>query len=162
MTLSPRLGLRGKFVLFISALVLAHAGAVTFTSMQVQERQIRQRLDESARATTSLLAETCSNALALLDVRQLGLLLSYVRDQKDVLYAYAFDPEGRILADGTTANPLRDVVLRDPVSAAAIAATEPLQQVRDQVLDVCHPVVLGTRKTGGVRIGFSLAAATED
>jgi class 3 adenylate cyclase len=92
------------------------------------------------------------------------LLLKNALEQPDVLYAYAYDKEGKVLADGTGKNRLLNTVPSDAFHRAAVNAAKPLVQHGNEMgagdrLEIVHPIHLPDgEKLGGVRIGFSLAA----
>ncbi|MBI4278641.1 MAG: EAL domain-containing protein [Armatimonadetes bacterium] len=152
-----RMGLRAKFILFVSALLMAFGAVVTAATIHMEEEIVRQRLVEKAAGVASLLGATAPNLFVNLDVKSLRLLLRDTLRQEEVLYAYAFDADGYILTDGTGENPFRYRRLQDPVSVRAVAATDQLMQFGPRALDVTQPVYLHDRKLGGIRVGFTLA-----
>ncbi len=150
------MGLKTKFVLSASVLLLCFSIASTLINIRSQQRIARERLVGKAVAMTSLLAESASDPLTLLYVEDLRLLLSDVLAAEEVVYAFVFDEEGRILTDGTRRVRSRFRALEDDVSRNAVAASELLVQQRSGLLDVTEPIFLGSKRLGGVRIGFSL------
>ncbi len=161
----PLWRLQTKLTLVLFLLVLAMIASFIVFSAKAFESEERTGLELKAGALASLLAESIGNAFyepGRFD--QMRIYLNNVRGQAQVIYAYAFDLEGRILADGTRANPQFNKVLTDPFHARALAADAPLLQYRyaafrrpGNVLDVTQPILQPTgERIGGVRIGFTL------
>ena len=86
-----------------------------------------------------------------------------------MLYVFAYDKEGKIVADGTRENRYFDKVLDDRLHFNAIRAEKLLIQYKEKdlqapgnVLDIAQPISLaGGERLGGVRIGFTLSAVQE-
>jgi diguanylate cyclase (GGDEF)-like protein len=150
------MGVRWKFLFVISALLILFGLTLTVTNIREDEAVLRRRLEEKASSMITFLAESAVNPMAILDVYQLRLLVRTTTTQPEVVYAFAFSTNGRILTDGTEENPYRHKVLDDPISKAAVKAERVLIQTSGNVLDVSREVSLGGRRLGGVRIGFSL------
>lgn len=150
------LGLRGKYILTISLLLVAFSATATALNIRTQREGIRQRLLEKATGMVSILAATATDPLAVLDVARLRYFLADALEQGEVQYAYVFDDQGRIVTDGTHENRFRDQRLPDPVSLKAAAAESVVIQFERDVLDVAEPIFLGRSRIGGVRLGFSL------
>jgi signal transduction histidine kinase len=158
-----RLQTKLAFVLFlmIVPLVLVFVLVIARTF----EAEERTGLELKAVALASLLGESIGNSFynpGRLDLMR--IYLRNVREQPQVIYAFAFDAEGRILADGTDANAHFNTIPTDEFHARAAASASPLIQYRysafrrrENVLDVYEPVVQPTgERIGGVRIGFTL------
>ena len=86
-----RLGLRGRFVAFVSAIVIALGVVLTALSVRVQSDRLRHELEERGKLLTAVVAAHAVDALALTDVRALRLLLDETRSQENVIDAVAFD-----------------------------------------------------------------------
>ncbi len=157
--------LQTKLTLVLLLIVLTLVSIFLVFSVRAFESEERTGLELRAAAMASLLGESISNAFyepGRFD--QMRVYLSNVRGQAQVVYAYAFDVEGRILADGTRANPDFHKVLADPLHARAVTTDKPLLQYRYDTfrrpgnnLDVTQPMFQPSgEKIGGVRIGFTL------
>ncbi len=153
-----RLNLRLKFILYFSILL----GCVSFTFMYFNitalEKSARKKLEHTSLAISSLLKSSAANPLSLLRVDQLKILLESVKENNDIVGAFVFDEEGRLLTDGTEENPLEDTLPRDPAGKKAVAAGALLVQSRMGMLDITEPVFMGGDKIGGVRLLVSLAS----
>ena len=68
-----RLGLRGRFVAFVSAIVIAFGVVLTALSVRVQSDRIRHELEERGKLLTTVVASHAVDPLALFDVRKLRL-----------------------------------------------------------------------------------------
>jgi PAS domain S-box-containing protein len=149
-------GLRAKYILTISLLLIVFGATTTVINFRTQRDNIRHRLFEKATGMVAILAASATDPLAILDVSRLRSFLADALEQEEVKYAYVFDSEGRILTDGTRQNRFQDQRFLDPLSVNAVAAESRLIQLEEDVLDVTEPIYLGTSKIGGIRIGFSL------
>jgi len=157
-----RLGLRGRFVAFVSAIVIALGVVLTALSVRVQSDRVRHELEERGKLLTTVVAGHAVDALALFDVRALRLLLDETLDLENVVDAVAFDEEGRRLTDGTVKNPLRHELI-DEVARRHLAASDALLvEFADDVMTVTKPIRLGGRTLGGVRLRYSLAGLAAD
>jgi len=176
MSFKPSFKLQTKLTLtfFLSIIVMV----AIFISLAIKAYQLEERRAFELRATSlvSLLSESIVNVFyeaGRLD--RMRLLLGNVLQQPYVIYAYAFDQDGKILADGTEENSSFNLIPNDPFHAAAVAANRSLVQykspaflARGNALDIAQPLFLvggragGPRvatseRLGGVRIGFTLA-----
>ena len=150
-----RAGLAGRFTVSISLLLVAFCAVITWSTTSLQEAVITKRFEEKARSMASLLAATSPDFVNALDIRQLRLALADVLDQPEVVYAYVFDEQGRILSDGTAENRYRDTTLNDPIGRRSVAANAALVQYDARALDITQPIYLGRRRVGGIRLGLS-------
>jgi PAS domain S-box-containing protein len=157
-----RLGLRGRFVAFVSAIIIAFGVVLTALSVRVQSDRIRHELEERGKLLTTVVASHAVDPLALFDVRKLRLLLDETREQENVVDAVAFDEEGRRITDGTVKNPLRHELI-DEAARRHIATSDALLVEFDgDVMTVTKPIRLGGRTLGGVGVRYSLVGLAED
>ena len=169
MSLRPSWRLQTKVTLVFSALVTVLVAIFFFFAVRVYESEEKAAFELRALSLASLLGESATNPLYDLRFDQLRLLLTNVLAQTHVVYVYAYDKGGRILADGTGANRYFNTILDDPFHSNAVKAEKVLIQYKDEefqatgnVLDVAQPIfVAGGEKLGGVRIGFSLLAVQQ-
>jgi signal transduction histidine kinase len=166
MAFKPSLRLQTKltFVLFLPVIVMV--AIFIFLAIEVYEAEERIAFELRASSLASLLGESATNAIYDLRFDQVRSLLRNVLEQDHVLYVYAYDKHGRILADGTQTNRYFNTILSDPVHSKAIRAEKLLLQYKSfdeafqatgNVLDIARPIFLaGGERLGGVRIGFTL------
>ncbi len=159
-----RLGLRGKYILFISVLLTVFSITFTVIGIMAKERAIRARLEEKARAMASLLAASAVDPLALLRIEDLRLLLDDVLNQEEVVYAHIFNERGMIVTDGSHwgETSLRFTMPDDPVIQKVLGSDAGHLEFGPNVLEVAEPVTLEDHKLGGVRIGYSLEKMHEE
>lgn len=157
-----RLGLRGRFVAFVSAIIIAFGVVLTALSVRVQSDRLRHELEERGKLLTTVVASHVVDPLALFDVRELRLLLDETRDQENVVDAVVFDEEGRRLTDGTVKNPLRHELIDEAARRHMAASDSLLVEYAGDVMTVTKPVRLGGRTLGGVSLRYSLAGLAED
>lgn len=147
-------------------LVIVMVAIFIFVAIEVYEAEKRMAFELRASSLASLLGESATNAIYDRRFDQVRSLLRNVLEQDHVLYVYAYDKHGRILADGTQTNRYFDTILTDPVHSKAIRAEKLLLQYKSfdeafqatgNVLDIARPIFLaGGERLGGVRIGFTL------
>jgi len=157
-----RLGLRGRFVAFVSAIVIAFGVVLTAFTVRVQSDRLRHELEERGKLLTTVIASHAVDSLAHIDVRGLRLLLDETRDQENVVGAVAFDEEGRRLTDGTVKNPLRHEMIDEAARRHLAASDALLVEFAGDVMTVTKPIRLGGRTLGGVRLRYSLAGLAQD
>ncbi|MBD3871851.1 MAG: hypothetical protein IFK91_02860, partial [Acidobacteria bacterium] len=120
-----RIGLRGRFVAFVSAIVIAFGVVLTALAVQIQNDRLRHELDERGKLLTTVVATHVTDSLALLDIRQLRQLINETLDQENVLDAVVFDEDGRVLTDGTVENPSRHLLI-DEAARQHVAVSDAL------------------------------------
>ncbi len=161
----PRpLTFRAKLTFIFFLLVLSLSVIFVLFARSIFENEERSALELRATSLVSLLGESATNPLYDLRFDQLGLMLKNIREQPQVLYAYAYDVDGKVLADGTTENRYFNTILNDPYHSRAVKAERVVLQYKREalldagnMLDAAQPAFLPNgQKLGGVRIGFSL------
>jgi PAS domain S-box-containing protein len=157
-----RLGLRGRFVAFVSAIVIAFWVVLTALSVRAQNDRLRHELEDRGKLLTSVIAANTTDALAMLEVRELRRMIAEARDQENVLDAIVFDEEGRVLTDGTVVNPRRHALIPETALRHVAGSEALLVEFDGDAMTVTKPVHLGGRALGGVRLGYSLAGLAED
>ena len=149
-------GLAKKLAVSITIFLLILSVTLTIINVRTQETSVRQRLLDTANGTVSLLKESATDPMILLQIHKLRLLLADVLKQEEVIYAYAFDNEGRILTDGTKANPFRDKILDNVISKRGAITETVSSQHKADILDITRSIYLSDKMLGGVRVGFTL------
>jgi signal transduction histidine kinase len=162
---APFSRLQTKLTLVLFLLLFTMVIVFVFFSARAFESEERTGLELKAVALASLLGESIGNSFYEPGrVDQMRVYLSNVRGKPQVIYAYAFDVEGKILGDGTRENLNSGKILADQFQARAVATDTSLLQYRydafrrpENILDVTEPIFQPTgEKIGGVRIGFTL------
>lgn len=157
-----RLGLRGRFVAFVSAIIVAFGVILTALSVHAQNERLRHELEERGKLLTTVIAANTTDALAMLEVSELRKMISEVRGQENVLDAVAFDEDGRVLTDGTVVNPRRHALISEAALRHVSGSRALLVEFEVDAMTVTKPVRLGGRVLGGVRLRYSLAGLAED
>ena len=159
---TSRISLRWRFLLLNAVLLLAMWGVlVPFTLGQVSAA-FRHELGERAEGLSAFVASSATDPLANLDVRALRTLLAELRERDDVVGAFVFDDEMRILTDGTVANPNRQVVVSDDIKAAMSSGPAGTTHIGDGLVSVTRPIRFGDRLLGGLHIDLSLARLEQE
>ena len=152
-----RLGLRGRFVAFVSAIIIAFGVVLTALAVRAQNDRLRHELEERGKLLITVIGANTTDPLALLQVRELRGVIAEARAQENVLDAVAFDEDGRVLTDGTVKNYRRHKLISE-VAQRHVAVSEALLVEFDvDSMTVTKPVRLGRRLLGGVRLRYSLA-----
>jgi signal transduction histidine kinase len=134
-------------------------------ALRIYESDEKRGFELRAVSLASLLGRSTTNPLYDLRFDELRILLGNVLEQPEVLYVFAYDKEGRIVADGTKENRYFNTILDDQFHSNAIRSEKLLLQYKEEdlrspgnVLDIAQPIVLaGGERIGGVRIGFTLS-----
>lgn len=156
------LGLRGRFVAFVSAIVIAFGVALTSTAVRIQNNRLRHELEERGKLLTTVVAANATNPLAHLEVGELRRLIADARNQENVVDSMAFDDDGRILTDGTVENSRRHVYVEEAVRRHMASSDALLVEFSGDTMMVTKPVFLGGRQLGGVSLRYSLAGLADD
>jgi signal transduction histidine kinase len=109
----------------------------------------------------SLVSRELRNPLYSLDLDGLEHTIQNIKQNPDIQSVYVTFPDGRIITDGTLENKHYNKTLTDCIDTQARRSPyEPLVEIKNDVLQVCAPVVI-TEKIGMVRADFSLAPLNE-
>jgi len=157
-----RLGLKRRFVAFVSAIIITFGVVQTVLSVRAQNGLLRHELEDRGKLLTTVIAANATGGLAATDVRELRNLLSEARGQENVLDAVAFDEDGRVLTDGTLSNPRRHMSISEVALRHASGSEALLVEFDSDSMTVTKPLRLGGRVLGGVRLRYSLASLAEE
>ena len=157
-----RIGLRGRFIAFVSAIVIAFGVVLTALAVRVQNDRLRHELDERGKLLTTVVANHVTDSLVLLDVSQLRQMIADTLVQENVLGAVIFDEDGRVLTDGRVENPSRHQLIDEAALKHVAVSDALLVEFLGDVMTVTKPVYLGDRLLGGVRLNYSRAGLAED
>ncbi|OGR95254.1 MAG: hypothetical protein A2902_04835 [Elusimicrobia bacterium RIFCSPLOWO2_01_FULL_64_13] len=172
-----RLGLRQKYALTILGSLLLVIFALSGILVLEARRSARRLAESGAEVAGSnlleaykkrgeglikFLAQDLTNPLYHYDMQSILAVTSIVRGQEGILYVYVYDPEGRIVHDGTREISSLNRILDDEISRKAAGSRQMLVQTAANVLDVSAPIRLADQFLGGVRIGISLDSIHSD
>lgn len=132
---------------------------VEIARQSTHELLLRQ-LRESGDAQVRQLADSLANPLYYFDLDKVGVLARDALRAPNVSYVLVFDREGRILHDGSGEIAAYGRPMRDALSARIVAADTPLDLQVDGQLDISSPIKVGDDRLGGVRVGYSMSAAS--
>ena len=167
----PRLSLQSRFylaillllavVVLVMLLLWKRQQAVQHEVSEVTRQAMHGLLSEQVRvdgeAEVRQLADALANPLYYFDLDAIGALARATLREADVEYVLVYDPDGRILHDGSGDIAAYGQPMDDPLAKEVIAAAGPHARMMGQVLDVSRPVLIGDERLGGVRIGYSMA-----
>ncbi len=168
-----RFGLRAQVLLLLGLLLLTvallvgllihrqslmHDEVAQFSRTALQ-RMIQERLRMRADRRIDLLRDALTNPVYYFDLEHIGELTGGVQREPDVVYVLVHDAAGRVLHDGSRDITRYGQLMDDPLAARAVSAPGKLMQMSADVLEVSAPILLGGKRLGGVRVGYSLASA---
>jgi PAS domain S-box-containing protein len=157
-----RLGLRGRFIVCVSAIVIAFGLALSALAVRIQNERLRHELVERGKLLGTVVAANATDALVHLEVGDLRQLMAEARSQENVIDAVAFDDEGRVLTDGTVENSRRFTFAEEAVRRHLSSSDALLVDFSGDVMTVTKPVSLGGRRFGGISLQYSLAGLARD
>jgi hypothetical protein len=125
---------------------------------------LSEQLRVDGEAEVRQLADGLANPLYFFDLDAIGALARAALRESDVDYVLVYDPQGRILHDGSGDIAAYGQPMGDALAKEVIAARGPHTRMQGQVLDVSSPIMVADQRLGGVRIGYSLVgmAAAEE
>ncbi|MBI5187693.1 MAG: HAMP domain-containing protein [Nitrospirae bacterium] len=166
--------IRTKLILFNILLVLLAAiifigvvinldrknlSAVRKDSEAIMKTSLRAEWEAKLRAMTILLSNKLIQPMHNFDISEMRHLVM-TTIEKDINYIYVHHKNGRLLVvdikgSETRGTELMGRVLDDELIRRAIAAKDVLVQEDGNIIDIASPIMLGPKKLGTVRIGFS-------
>lgn len=162
---SPRfIPLRHRVVLATSGMLILLLGVLVVTLVWVQNRTIKQQLEQRGKAIGQSLVATSTNALLSYDYITLEQFANRAAQDPNILYVAVHDKEDRV-AGFSNRPDLQGKNLTDKISLNAVTATTPLiQEIEAGTamipgLEVTTPVYLPDSKQrwGIIRVCLSLA-----
>jgi diguanylate cyclase (GGDEF)-like protein len=167
----PRLGLQSRFIAAIIALLAivvlvmmlmwqrqqASQHEVSDVTRQAMHGLLSEQVRVDGEAEVRQLADALTNPLYYFDLDAIGALARAALRESDVEYVLVYDPQGRILHDGSGDIAAYGQPMGDALAKEVIAAAGPHTRAIGQVLDVSSPILVGDQRLGGVRIGYSMA-----
>ena len=168
-----RLGLQARFLIAMSIVL----GVVLLVVVLLLQRQQQMReetealgregihslidtyLRDHAQSLARQLAENLANPMYYRDLDAIGEVLRDNSRDNLVLYIRVYDLEGRLVHDGSLEIAGYGQLMDDPLAAASVAAEGLHVQVSSDVLDASSPIMVGSERLGGVRVGLDLQVA---
>ena len=150
-----------SFVIVISAVIGARARSAmkefSYTTSVTMEHDRVDQLKRRAHMLVGFISDHLEEPLS--SGSRLDAIYDTLKtagEQPDIEYVYVFDPEGRILHDGSQKNALRGQVLDEEITGKALSTRRTHFEIVGDVLDVGRPVRQGNNLLGAVRVGFSI------
>lgn len=140
------------FAIIPVLLSMAVFGAISYTLFK--QELIQERI-EDATSLILLSSDELRNPLYFLELNRLNDIISNLKENPNVLSVYIFDPNGRVITDGTHENKFFNQILSDDFSKNAIKSEELLVEIHGDVLKISSPVTIRER-IGTISIDFSL------
>ncbi|QDA58553.1 EAL domain-containing protein [Thermomonas aquatica] len=130
---------------------------VSDVTRQAMHGLLSEQVRVDGEAEVRQLADALTNPLYYFDLDAIGALARAALRESDVEYVLVYDPQGRILHDGSGDIAAYGQPMGDALAKEVIAAPGPHTRAIGQVLDVSSPILVGDQRLGGVRIGYSMA-----
>ncbi|WAC63353.1 EAL domain-containing protein [Pseudoxanthomonas sp. SL93] len=119
---------------------------------------VEDSLRRHGEATVDQLADALANPLYYFDLDAMGSIVRSAQKEPDVSYILVYDPQGRIIHDGSADIAVYGQPMTDPLAYEAINAQRMHTQWSEQIVDVSEPIMVGSQRIGGVRVGYSVAS----
>ncbi|SDQ92502.1 diguanylate cyclase (GGDEF) domain-containing protein [Pseudoxanthomonas sp. CF385] len=167
-----RFGLQARFLaaMAVMLLVVIALVATLLHRQKVMQKEVADlgrdamhgMVEDSLRrhgeATVDQLADALANPLYYFDLDGVGALVRSAQKEPDVSYVLVYDNQGRIIHDGTADIAVYGQTMTDPLAYEAINARAMHTQWSTQIVDVSEPIMIGSERIGGVRVGYSVAS----
>ena len=172
-----KLRLRGRYfltLLVLTASIVVALGGALFLQFGAATSEMRRSsdalltsalLDQIGKQGVGLAVNLADNLVNPLYRLDMDLILDLVRSaagQEGVVYAFVFDPAGKVIHDGseTLANYGRQL---DGALVRRVLRTREAGSVGDEsTLHAAAPILIGNELLGGVKLGLSLAPVAKD
>ncbi|WP_372014564.1 putative bifunctional diguanylate cyclase/phosphodiesterase [Pseudoxanthomonas sp. 10H] len=168
-----RFGLQARFV--VAMLLMLGVVLLVLALLMHRQQQMRQETEALSReavhrlvdtylrnygaSLARQLAEKLANPMYYRDLDAIGAVVRDSARDNLVDYIYVYDPEGRLVHDGSLEIADFGQRMDGPLAAGAIAADGLLVQASPAVLDASVPIMVGSERLGGVRVGLDLKVA---
>ncbi|MDP7421620.1 MAG: SpoIIE family protein phosphatase [bacterium] len=153
-------GLRLKFVLLVSLLIVVIMVIMALVSDYRERKLIRKKMEKSGKLLSEHLAERCMEPIVEMRYPAVNeFVFDVVKDRREeIAYIYVVDDQGMCIV----AAPNDDLVsekFSDPLTNKALKFGSKDGVISDikEGIEIGRPMVGGTEVHGAVRIGFSLA-----
>ena len=116
-------------------------------------------LRDRAGAVAQQLAQNLANPVYYHDLEVIGRLLRDHSRDSLVSYIRVYDLSGNLMHDGTVEIGGYGLPMDDPMAAVAVAAEDLRIQSSPTILEASTPILIGSDRIGGVRVGLDLQKA---
>ena len=151
-----KVSLAGKIAGFVILIIVIIMSLVIGITLKREEGTATNQMINRAKDITNLLATTSTTAILSNDYITLTQIVEGIgKKGDDIDYVIILNDIGEVMAH--TNKSLVGKTLRDDLSLKAQGAKTTLSQITEEgVYDVAVPILLGKRRIGLVRVGFSL------
>ncbi|MEO5363881.1 MAG: SpoIIE family protein phosphatase [Magnetococcus sp. DMHC-8] len=135
-------GIRARLLGFTAVLILLVSVVLTAYSAVTNRDHLLEVYQENAIDVGDTLAEAVGNDLYRMDLRGLRQRLGAVHKNKAITATFILDEQGRVLADGTSANSQRGQRPDDPFIARLLASREWVVERGEHLLKLGRAITL--------------------
>ena len=127
------------------------------SSLEISSSELLEQMEQRGKVITTLLAENLVNPLYLLDMDVLRETLAATIAHDDVIFAYIFDENGKILHDGTNMAAMYGQIIEEMDILTGFPAGKCLVNHQDNsIMAISCLIHLGDDLLGGIKVGLSL------
>ncbi|REL25873.1 EAL domain-containing protein [Thalassotalea euphylliae] len=161
-------------IFFILTIITAMGAYLTWQS-ELASQQLHQvsestlgdalmeQLNKKGKDTAIYMAETLTNALYSYDLEDINQLITAITKQHDIIYAYVYDEQDKLLHDGSALIDSYGELIPTSISTGLAKAPHSVLVIeRTNQLQFARNVFIGEEKIGGVVIVFSLDGIRTD
>ncbi len=167
-----RFGLQARYLLAMTVmlaliillmLLLLHRQATVQREIgrlgyEVMHAMSVDNLSRHGEATVGQLSDALANPLYYFDLDAIGSIVRNAGKEPDVAYVLVFDPQGNVIHDGSGEIVTYGQPMTDPMAEGARLAEGAHAQWSQDTVDISEPIMIGGKRIGGVRVGYSLAS----
>ncbi|MCX5713727.1 MAG: GAF domain-containing protein, partial [Candidatus Omnitrophica bacterium] len=150
------------FILIVITQFQKQIDYLTESAEKLTVASLYEQANKEAKALTVTLAKSLSGPISNGELTQINELLSTVTQQRDVVYVYLFDSQGKVIDDGRSDSILIGKSLEDEVTKKTLSGTDVFLLRHGDILDAAVPIYIGKKIIGGLRIGFSNKRVNSD
>ncbi|MEG3193273.1 putative bifunctional diguanylate cyclase/phosphodiesterase [Lysobacter sp. D1-1-M9] len=137
---------------------------VEVLSREAMQAIVGDSLRRRGEGTVGQLTDSLANPLYYFDLDTIGVLSRAALRQPGTRYVIVFDADGNIVHDGSEEIARYGQPMEDALAPGAVAARTTHTQFNDTavdgpVMDVASPIMIGSQRIGGVRLGLDLQSA---
>ncbi len=168
-----RFGLQARFV--VAMLLMLGVVLLVLLLLMHRQQQMREETEALSREAVHGLVDNylrgygaslarqiagkLANPMYYRDLDEIGQVVRDTARDNLVAYVRVYDVDGRLVHDGSIEIPDFGQRMDDPLADGAIAADSLHIQTSTGVLDAAVPIMVGSERVGGVRVGLDLAVA---
>lgn len=146
----------GMFFCVVISLHRQNLAKVEYVNKSLMANALQNEWEEKVKSLANLLARKYVQHIHDFDIYEMKYLADLAMEGKGISYVYVQDEKGRVIVDATKGAKFLGNVLTDETTRKALTAKALIIQRQNEIVDVAAPILVGAKRYGIVRIGFSL------